>query len=459
MSYFSDHIILKNIPDPEHDHPQKPVMLTDETIEIRKQKVLAKMRERSLDVLVIYADMEHGSNFEYLVGFLPRFEEALLILHSDGSAQLVLGNENLKKSVHSRISAEPILCSYFSLPDQPNDSPGELKDILSGSGLEHHRVGIAGWKKFKSSHEIYEIPAYILEAIQDLCGAENICNATDIFIGENGVRLANTPNEIAHYEFASSLAGDCMLDAMNLLKPGVTEMEVGDALDRFGQHNSIVTISAFGKRFIKGNLYPTERELKIGDAVSLTVGYRGGCSSRSAAAVENKEQLPAEQRDYFERLCAPYFNTVSLWLQNIHTGMCGGEIYSVIERVLPKEKYHWHLCPGHTTAEEEWMSSPFYPGSKEILKSGMLLQTDIIPSLPGYYGVSVESTCCLADKPLREHIASEYPELFERFLRRREYIIKTQGIFLSEDILPMCSSMTYMRPYALNHAACVVKRN
>ena len=456
MSYCRRNITLKDIPDPEHDHPQEPVILTDQTIEIRKHKVLEKMRESGLDVLVVYADMEHGSNFEYLVGFLPRFEEALLALHSDGSAQLVLGNENINKSVHSRIHAEPILCSYFSLPDQPNDSPGKLKDILSGLDLENQNVGIAGWKKFKSSQSIYEIPAYIFEAIKEICGAEHVWNATDLFIGENGARITNTPNEIAHYEFASSLAGDCMLDAMNLLKPGVTEMEVGDALSRFGQRNNIVTISAFGERFVKGNLYPTQRKLSIGDAISLTVGYRGGCSSRAAAAVECSQQLPPEQNDYFERLCVPYFNAVSMWLQNIRVGMRGGEIYSLIEEVLPKEKYHWHLCPGHTTAEEEWMSSPFYPGSTEVLKSGMILQTDIIPSIPGYYGTSVESTCCLANKSLRQHIAAEYPELFERFMKRREYIIKTQGIFLSEDILPMCSSMTYMRPFALNHAACVV---
>ena len=35
------------------------------------------MQEENFDILVIYADLEHGSNFEYLCGFLPRFEEAL----------------------------------------------------------------------------------------------------------------------------------------------------------------------------------------------------------------------------------------------------------------------------------------------------------------------------------------------------------------------------------------------
>ena len=81
--------------------------------------------------------------------------------------------------------------------------------------------------------------------------------------------------------------------------------------------------------------------------------------------------------------------------------MSGGELYDLIEQVLPKEKYRWSLCPGHLTADEEWMSSPVYEASEEILESGMMLQTDIIPSVPGYAGTSAESTIALADESLR----------------------------------------------------------
>ena len=40
--------------------------------EERKQKILTRMHKLHLDKLVIYGDVEHGSNFEYLVGFLYR---------------------------------------------------------------------------------------------------------------------------------------------------------------------------------------------------------------------------------------------------------------------------------------------------------------------------------------------------------------------------------------------------
>lgn len=459
MNSASELVKLKDIAEPKQDGTKIPVMLSDKTMQKRKQEVLNRMHQRNLDALLIYADMEHGSNFEYLVGFLPRFEEALLILHADGCAQLILGNENLSKSAHSRIEAKSMLYSPFSLPDQPDFSQTTLPAILVKADLANQKTGIVGWKKFKGDHPTYEIPAYILEAAKEVCGKDNLCSATDIFIGPNGARLVNNPNEIAHYEFASALAGDCMLDAINALHPGITEMEGADKLDRYGQHHSIVTISAFGERFEKGNLYPTQKQLHIGDAISMTVGYRGGCSSRAFMAVRTRSQLPPSQQDYFEKLCAPYFSAIALWLTKIHTGMQGGELYALMEQALPQDVYHWRLCPGHTTAEEEWMSSPIYRGSQEPLLSGMLIQTDIIPSLPGYAGTSVESTCCLADDLLQKQIAEEYPEMYSRMMERRAYIINQQGISLSKDILPMCSTMTYLRPYAFSHKACVIEKS
>ena len=77
-------IQLTKIQPPALEANLKPVVLSDETMEQRKQKLLDKMNQDNFDRLIIYADLEHGSNFEYLTGFVPRFEEALLVLHKDG---------------------------------------------------------------------------------------------------------------------------------------------------------------------------------------------------------------------------------------------------------------------------------------------------------------------------------------------------------------------------------------
>ena len=139
--------------------------------------------------------------------------------------------------------------------------------------------------------------------------------------------------------------------------------------------------------------------------------------------------------------------------------MEGGTLFDVIERVLPQKDYHWYLCPGHLAAEEEWMSSPVYEGSSEVLRSGMIFQIDIIPSREGMAGVSAESTVVLADSELKEQIKIQYPELWGRMVRRIDYLKRILNIKLSDDVLPMCSTVGYLRPYLLNKQYALKVKN
>ena len=449
-------VVYKQISEPKEDCSGVPVLLSDETMKERYEKVLARMKEEGMDTLVIYADLEHGSNFEYLSGFLPRFEEALLVLHANGSNYMVMGNENLNKVPHARLKAVPIHAPYFSLPNQPMEGGRSFLDILKeaeiGDGL---RIGIVGWKNFTSGQEdnlqLFDVPAYIVERIQMLAGdSGKVFNATYLFIGNKGVRCRNNVNELEHYEFGAALASDRMLKAMDRLDVGVSEMELGGILNAGGQKNSVVTIAASGKRFVKANLYPTGNTVKIGDPISLTIGYKGGLSSRSGYAAKQSLELPVEIRDYVDVVVKPYFGAYAVWLEQIHCGMKGGDLYQLVERILPKAEYHWSLCPGHLTADEEWMSSPVYDGSEEMIESGMLFQIDIIPSLNGYGGTSAESTVALADTALREEIREKAPLLWERIKARRNYIESELHICLHPDVLPMCSTVAYLRPLLLN---------
>jgi len=129
-----------------------PVPLSDATIQARKDKVLAGMHAEGFDALVIYADKEHGSNFEYLTGFIPRFEEGLLILEKSGAASVILGNENLKMAAHSRIPVTLKHSPYFSLPNQPMENVKPLEVLFGEIGLQRMpKIGLVGWKMFTSA--------------------------------------------------------------------------------------------------------------------------------------------------------------------------------------------------------------------------------------------------------------------------------------------------------------------
>ena len=447
-------IILDKINPPKNEEGLSPIELTDETIKKRKEAVLRKMSQDGFDSIIIYADLEHGSNFEYLVGFLPRFEEALLVLHSNGKAFLALGNENLNKAEKARNKAEVIHIPHFSLPNQPMDTDKNIAELLKMTRVDKaKKIGLVGWKLFTSKIEnnqfMYDIPHYIVSALQGIVSAK-FTNATYMFIGENGVRTVNNANEFAHYEFGAALAGNCILNAIREIKEGVSEMEVASKLEMYGQRNSVVTIMSSGPRFVNANMYPGSNKIEKGDPISLTVGYKGGLQSRCGFAVNDERELPKGQEDYLEAVVKPYFNAVKTWLENIHVGMKGGELYDLIEKVLPKEKYGWSLCPGHLCADEEWLSSPIYANSNEVIRSGMLFQIDIIPSVKGYNGISCESGIFIANEQLRRDIQRDYPEIWKRILKRRSYMIEELGIQISEEILPTSVAIAYCQPFLLD---------
>ncbi|MEB6379015.1 M24 family metallopeptidase [Leclercia adecarboxylata] len=450
-------IQLQTLPAPHAFTDVAPELLTDATMLERKNKVLTRINEAGYDALVIYADKEHGSNFEYLTGFVPRFEEGLLILENTGAATLILGNENLKMAAHSRIPATLKHCPLFSLPNQPMDNECALETLFHDAGLSAHtRIGLVGWKMFTATgadnRQLFDLPYFIVEALKNSTAAA-FENAAYLFIGgENGARITNNANEIAHYEYGASLASNCILNAMNAVAPGMRETELGALLAAEGQYQTVVTIAAAGQRFEKANFYPTWKTLERGQPLSMTTGFKGGLSSRTGFVIADESELPDGQKDYLDRVAKPYFAAVASWLEKIKIGMPGGEMYAHIEQAFNKAQYGWHLNPGHLSADEEWMSSPIYPHSAETLKSGMILQIDIIPSVPGYTGVSAEESIALADKTLQEKIQAAYPALWTRIATRRAYIRDVLHINLADEVIPLSNTVAYLRPFLLAKA-------
>lgn len=453
---------LEQVPAPPLD-AAVPVMLTAATMEERRAKVLANMAKAGLDTLVIYDDLEHLGNFEYLTGFATRFEEGLLVLQASGEATLVLGNENLKMASHSRIPAKLVHTPLFSLPNQPMAGDRPLAEVLREAGVaDGARVGVVGWKMFTSSlrdnQATFDVPHYVVEAIREAAGEGQLVSAAALLIGPGGARTTNNANEIAHYEYGAALASDCVLRTWDRVEPGITELELGDTMAAHGQSRTVMTICATGDRYVDANFYPLDKAVKVGDTLSLTVGYRGGCTSRACYVAASADDLPESDHDWLDVVAKPYMASYFTWLEEVHAGMTGGELHALVEEVLPRATYGWTLCPGHLVAEEEWLSSPVYEGSEELILSGMLFQIDIIPSMKGHAGVSCESGVAIADAELRAQIAKEYPELMARFEARRAYLRDVLGVNVNDDVLPLSSTVGYLRPYALDKGAALVCR-
>jgi Xaa-Pro aminopeptidase len=450
-------VTYEKIQEPPCESVYGPVDLTDATMQERKGKVLAIMKKENIDTLIIYADREHGANFGYLTGFEPRFEEAVLVLHQSGNVFLLLGNETLRMGEFTRIHATVLHVPHFSLPDQPMETTLSLEKIFEHAQIkEGMKIGIVGWKVFTSPMEknenIIEVPYFIVESIKKIIvNYGSISNCTYLFINaDNGVRTINNANEIAHYEYGSTLASIGVKQVIDNIELGLTEIELAKYLSAYGQPNSVQSICATGKRFLNAVVAPRVNKVCMGDPFTTTMGLRGGLTSRAGYVVSCSDELPREVSDYMDKLAKPYYAAAATWYESVGIGIKSGDIYNIINEVIPKKIYGWTLNPGHLTSDEEWLSSPFYSGSEIVLKSGMMLQMDIIPKISGYGGINAEDGVVLANRQLKEELQELYPDVWERFCIRRKYMKECLGIAVMPELLPLSNLCGYLRPYLLN---------
>jgi Xaa-Pro aminopeptidase len=445
------------IPHPKYKHPTNEPVLANSVFNSRLVKVLQRMMEYNCDYLFFYADREHYMNFEYLTGFSPRFEEGILILSKTGKASILLGNECYGMFKTSRIPAEGFLFQVLSLPSQDCNGIDVLKDILVEIGLNREtKVGLVGWKLMYpdyADNHVFDIPSYMVDVLREIVGNQMIFNATDWFIHPDyGFRVINTADEIAAFEYGASYASDAVDNIIRNMHSGMTEVEIST-------HSTCGFISQschpkvlLGDRTDLGMVSPTTNCAKLGDRCQITCGLRGGLTSRKGFFAYSEKDIPAEAGDFLEKIAIPYFTAAVNWYQTIGIGVTGGQMYNLVESIIPKEKYGWILNPGHLVSTEEWISSPIRKGSDIVIRSGMCFQMDIIPQAPKpYAAVNCEDGLAIADENLRDEIRMRFPDVYERMMERRDFMEKNVGIKLKEEILPLSNMSGIFRPFMLNH--------
>ncbi|HTB63466.1 MAG TPA: hypothetical protein VK737_07745, partial [Opitutales bacterium] len=202
--------------------------------EARLGQTVERMRREKLDVLVVYADREHTANMSFLIGFDPRFEEALLILDTQGNRLLLVGNECMGILPDAALRCRVELFQEFSLMGQPRDGSKPLAKILADFGIgKNTKVGCAGWKYFSGDsggipRTAMEIPSYIVDLLRSLTGnAERVVNANALFMSpEDGLRIFNSADQIARFEYAAAHVSTSIHQAVESLREGIAEKDV-----------------------------------------------------------------------------------------------------------------------------------------------------------------------------------------------------------------------------------------
>ena len=445
---------------PDFGKASAPPPISLQEFESRLGRTRTAMAGLGLTHLVVYGDREHFANLTYLTGFDPRFEEALLVLSIERAPLLIVGNEcesylpvsplhRAGELLHERFQP-------FSLLNQPRDQSRLLRDIFGDEGIRSGaRVGAIGWKYFSPSEHpqrqhTLDIPSYIADTLRELAGWGNVTNATDILMSPaHGLRAVCSAGEIASFEYSNVIASEGIRRMIFGVREGITDYDLARLSEYSGLPMGCHMTLVSGENWDYGLSGPIGATIRRGDPLATNVCYWGSNICRAGWVAQSPRDLPLQARGYVEAFAGPYFQVMAEWFDLLRVGKLGGELERLVQEKLPYDKFGIFLNAGHLIHLDEWLSSPIYPGSDIPLRSGMVMQVDVIPSSPTYGSTRMEDGVAIADAVLRKEIAEEHPACYARCQARRVFMQDVLGIPLPDEVLPLSNIPGIVPPFFL----------
>ena len=219
--------------DPIPVDPEQIPVLCREDYEARIQALWQMPQASEYDTILIYGDREHFSNVEYFTGYDPRWEETLLILPRGGKPSILVGNEGIGYIAVSPVEMNIEFYQTFSLMGQPNDVRSRrLEEILKDAiALQSGKLGVIGFKSYDPAlHTIgafvTDVPHYIIQTLERIVPAQLLKNATDLLADcEYGLKHHVSAKEIVLYELTGTRVSRGVLNCLQKLRPGMSELE------------------------------------------------------------------------------------------------------------------------------------------------------------------------------------------------------------------------------------------
>jgi len=452
-------IVLKHVPAPCFQFPEVIPAVPAEEYERRLSSL---SQAAGTDWVLVFGDREHYANLTWLINYDPRFEEGLLVLGPNGSRTLIVGNEGQGYLPIVTVPVDVELCQTFSLNSQPRNIAPRLKDVLAKIGLgAGQSASLVGWKYL----ETYEtddpgapayLPAFLVDVVRALLAPNGkLVDGTVLLMHpETGLRNLNSADQIAAFEWAARTSSAAVFSILRNARPGMSEMEAIQFMRYAGQPMSMHPIFVSGKGKINGLRSASNKIIEYGDAISTGLGYWGSLSCRAGIMLGQPDQ------HFFDQVTAPYFNVIATWYQTMCIGAVGKDVFQAVSQAFGDSGLRSSLNPGHLTSYEEWVSSPIRPDSTEKIRSGMVFQSDIIPTpVPTGWLMNCEDTVAIADASLRAELKARYPELWSRVQGRRQLMAEALCIRPAEELLPLTDGTAYLPPFWLApELVCAVSR-
>jgi hypothetical protein len=313
-----------------------------------------------------------------------------------------------------------------------------------------------GWKWFGAAEvddpaTALDVPAFLADPLRRLCG--RVENATDLMMHPtHGLRARVDAAEVARLEFSNQMAARAVRRIAFGLAEGMVDFAAYEAGRIGGLPLGCHSTFAVGDRAGQGLSGPTGQVIRRGSPISFNVCHWGSNICRAGWVAEGPQDLPVAARDYVATFAGPYLAAMSLWCGMMRPGVTGGEVWAAMQQALPFGMFGVFLNPGHLIGMDEWLSSPIYDGSSEVLASGMALQMDVIPGHAVYGSTRMEDGYVIADAALRADLARDFPDVLRRCQDRAAFMREVIGMQVPDCLLPLADTCGIIAPWLLDPA-------
>ena len=341
--------------------------------EERIKKIQNILREKNIDVLVVFGTDSEPQNLIYLSNYWPQFETGSVVVPRDGSPVLVIGPESktfaedysvIKKIfqvIEHRESSEP------NYPDQKLDTYGEIFDfVLNGSKVK--RIGISGIS-------IIALPVY--EAIVNSSKSAEVIKADDIMIN---LRMKKSNNEVELMKQSSRITLKAFEAGLNNIQPGMEEVEVsgfivGEMFKNKAENFAFAPYILSGQRTNQAISRASHKVILKNEPIQFSFGCRYNNYSSSIGRPLCIGKMPKKYRE----LVNIGIDAEELVISSLKPGIPAKEVFKKYWEFLVNKDYSNYFLygPCHGTGVME-CEHPFLESDSDyLLKEGMTFQVDI----------------------------------------------------------------------------------
>lgn len=266
--------------------------------------------------------------------------------------------------------------------------------------LKNDKVDVLGFEGDSTLYADYAKLKEVLE-VKELIGiGEEISN----------LRQVKTPEELESSKRAEAIGDIAFSKILDIIKPGVTELEIAAYLEFFMKTNgaenlSFDTIVASGVNSSMCHAVPTNKKIEKGDFLTMDFGckYNGYCSDMTRTIVVGKAS--DEQKKVYQTVLDAQLKALDF----IHAGQKGKEVDKVARDHIYAAGYEG--CFGHGLGHSTGLfihENPRYSASEE----GIVGENVVMTVEPGIYikdfgGVRIEDMICVTKDGHINYTSSE----------------------------------------------------